>query len=107
MQSDHVEKLITDLNDKHKYTVYYQNLQLYLQLGIILKTIHKVLSFRQKYILRDYINKNRLFRQKAKARKDNFCANIYKIKSNGVFEKQKENVLNGCVVRLVKDNSFK
>ena len=46
--------------------------------------------------------RNSLLRQKAKAKNDDFGANIYKIKNNGVFGKQMENVRNRCDIRLVK-----
>ena len=82
--SPYQQKSITDLNDKHKYTAYYKNLQLYLQLGPRLKKIHKVFSFTQEYTLRDYINRKSLLLQKAKAAKDDFGANINKTKNNGV-----------------------
>ena len=107
IQNDHVEKLITDLTDKKNYRTHYRNLQLYLQLGLILKKIHKVLSFKQTPLLKDYITGNSILRQKAKAKKDDFGANIYKIKNNGVFGKQMENVRNRCDIRLVKDNTFR
>ena len=45
--------------------------------------------------------------QKAKANKDAFKANIYKIKNNGVFGKQMENVGNRVDVKLVKNNCDK
>ena len=105
ISDDHVEKLITDLHDKYNYRVYYKNLQLYLQLGLRLKKIHKVLSFTHEAILKDYINSNSFLRQQAKANKDEFGANIYKIKNNGVFGKQMENVRNRCDIKLVKDNT--
>ena len=107
ISDDHVEKLVTDLCDKNGYVTYYRNLQLYLQLGLKLKKINKVLSFTQEPLLKDYINSNSLLRQKAKAKKDDFGANIYKIKNNGVFGKQMENVRNRCDIRLVKDKTNK
>ena len=42
-----VEKLIPTLCDKQKYVVHYRSLQLYLDLGLKLKKIHRVLRFDQ------------------------------------------------------------
>ncbi len=47
------------------------------------------------------------FDKKHKLIKTFFAANIYKIKNNGVFGKQMENVRNRVDVRLVKDDSKK
>jgi len=102
-----VEKLVTDLNDKYNYTIYYKNLQLYLQLGMKLKKVHKVMSFMKAPWLKNYITTNSALRQKAKAKKDAFGDKIYKIKNNSVFGKQMENVRNRCNVELVKANNKK
>ena len=107
ISDDQVEKLITDLTDKNKYTLYYKNLQLYLQLGMKLKKIHNCLAFTSDGWLKNYIVDNSILRQKAKANKDSFKANIYKIKNNGVFGKQIENVRNRVDVKLVKNDSKK
>ena len=107
VSDDQVDKLITDLSDKHNYTLHYKNLQLYINLGMRVKKIHKCLSYKSEAWLKDYIVDNSLLRQKAKANKDTFKANIYKIKNNGVFGKQMENVRNRVDVKLVKNNCDK
>ena len=43
-----VKKLIPNLHDKFKYPVHYKNLKYYLLLGMKLKKIHRILSFKQK-----------------------------------------------------------
>ena len=40
-----VKKLVTNIFDKEKYVLHYENLHLYLRLGIKLKQIHCVLKF--------------------------------------------------------------
>ena len=42
-----VKKLIPTLADKQKYVLHYRNLQLYLDLGLKLKKVHRVLMFNQ------------------------------------------------------------
>ena len=71
------------------------------------KKIHKCLSYKSEAWLKDFIVDNSLLRQKAKANKDTFKANIYKIKNNGVFGKQMENVRNRVDVKLVKNSCKK
>ena len=41
------EKLCVTLNDKERYTLHYRNLKQYLELGMKLKKVHKVLKFNQ------------------------------------------------------------
>ena len=62
--NDHVEKLVSDLTNKYKYTVHYRNLQLYLSLGMKLLNVHKVLSYKQEPLLKEYITSNSILRQK-------------------------------------------
>ena len=46
--------------------VHYKNLQLYLQLGMKLKCVHRVLSYNQHEWLKDYIVGNSVLRADAK-----------------------------------------
>ena len=62
---EHVEKLICDLTDKNHYVVHYKDLQLYLQLGMKLKCVHRVFSYNQ-HELKDYIVGNSVLRADAK-----------------------------------------
>ena len=43
----HVHKLIPTLRNKGKYVLHYRNLKLYLDLGLKLKRVHRVLEFNQ------------------------------------------------------------
>jgi hypothetical protein len=58
-------KLIQNLHDKSKYTLHYRNLQLYVQLGMVVTKVHRVLSFSQKPWMKAYIDLNTKLRQNA------------------------------------------
>ena len=53
-----VNKLIPALKDKKEYVLHYRNLQLYLDLGLKIKKVHRVLEFDQSPWLKQYIDFN-------------------------------------------------
>ena len=58
------KKLVPNFFDKEKYVILYENLQLYLRLGLKLKKIHGVLEFNQSQLLKSYIKFNTRKRKK-------------------------------------------
>ena len=50
------EKLAPNLNDKIKYVLHYENLRLYLELGMELFKIHRILQFSQSAWIKPYID---------------------------------------------------
>ena len=79
-----VEKLLTTLEDKHRYTVHIKTLRLYLSLGLEITAIHRILKFTQEAWMKIYIDKNTELRQKATS---TFQKNFFKIMNNSVFGK--------------------
>ena len=52
------QKLVPNLFDKKNYITHYRNLKLYLQLGLKITAVHRVLVFDQKPWLKKYIDFN-------------------------------------------------
>ena len=100
MSSGMFEKLVPNLIDKTKYTLQYRNLQLYLDLGLKLKKVHRVLRFTQSPWLKKYIDFNTKKRTLAKKA---FEKDFFKLMNNSVFGKTMENIRKHVEVRLVTD----
>lgn len=97
-----VQKLIPNFYTKKDYNVHFANLKYYVEKGLIVNKIHKVLAFKQKSVLLPYIRMNNTLRQKAC---NEFEKYIFKLANNTVFGKGCESVRNRMDVKLVSDPS--
>ena len=95
-----VNKLILTQKDKKKYIVHYRLLQFYLNQGMVLKKVHRIISFKQKKWLRPYIDFNT--RQRMVAATD-FEKDFFKLMNNAFYGKTCENIRNRKDVKLVTD----
>ena len=74
-----IRKLIPTLKDKKNYVVHYRNLQLYIELGMKITKIHRILGYHQKAWLKTHIDFNSNMRKHAKNdfEKDFFQVNVW------------------------------
>lgn len=98
---DESTKLVPNLKDKSHYVVHYRDLKLYIQLGLEVTAVHKVMTFKQSMWLKEYIDMNTQLRSKAK---NAFQKDFFKLANNSVFGKTMENVRRRCNIQLINDH---
>ena len=104
--SDHKEKFVSskklcpDLKDKQNYVCSLKNLQLFINHGLVLKKIHKVLVADQSDFLRSYIEFNSSKRLKATSK---FESDFFKLCNNAIYGKTIEDLRKRSNVDIVKD----
>jgi hypothetical protein len=95
------EKLVPNLMDKKNYVVHIETLKSYLEQGLILEKVNKVIAFNQSNWLSDYVMYNTKQRIIAKQQGNEFLSNLYKLANNSVFGKTMENVRHRMNLELV------
>jgi len=75
-------KLIANLYDKTKYVLHIANLQLYINMGLVLTSIHRVIKFKQSRWLKPYIDICSDLRSKST---DDFDKKLFKLLPNSVY----------------------
>ena len=76
------EKFILDRNNKTEYMVHYGMLKIYVELGVKVTKIHRVIKFKQDYICRDYIQNNTNKRATAETEAEK---NVIKLMNNSLY----------------------
>jgi hypothetical protein len=99
-----VGKLIPNLNSKIRYITHYRNLQFYIDQGMILKKVHRVIQFTQSKWLKNYIDFNTTQRSKTKFEHEK---DFFKLMNNCIYGKTCENLRNRREIKLVTMNSCK
>ena len=83
--------------------IHYENLQLYLRLGVKLKKLHRVLEFNQSQWLKQCVEFNTQKRIEAEKNGDKDGKALYKLMKNTVYEKAMENLRNRINVKLLSN----
>ncbi len=94
-------KLVPNLMKKQKYCCHYQLLRFYLEHGLKLVRIHRVLQFNQAKWLAPYIQKNSTLRASAK---NDFEKDFFKLMNNAVYGKTCENQKKRTDIQLVNND---
>jgi len=95
------EKLCCPLWDRKNYVVDYRNLKLYLELGVKVTKVHRILRFTQFPWLKSFIELYTNLRLKAKAEGDHMKDLFYKLTMNCVFGKTMEDARRHRKIRIV------
>lgn len=84
-------KLVSSFLPRKKYVIHYRNLKTYLELGMKLKKIHRILKFKQSFFLKTYVD---WCTQKRAEAKNDFGKRLFKLLVNSCYGKFVENVRN-------------
>ena len=93
------EKLSPNLYDKTKYVTNYENLKFYLEAGMKLKKIHRIMSFTQSDWIRPYIDFNT---QKRREATSPYLHTLFKNMNNMLFGKTMEDTRKRLDLHLTK-----
>ena len=106
IQQDNDLKIINSLNDKTNYVIHYRLLKLYLQLGLELVKVNKIIQFEQSPWLQSYVSKNNEHRKVAKQNNNTVLSNYYKLLNNSVYGRFNMNVLKQKNLEFVKAQTY-
>ena len=92
------KRLTPNFLPKRNYIVHIKNLKYYIKKGLILKKVHRAISFKQSCWMKEYIDFNT---QKRKNATSEFEKSFFKLLINAVFGKSLENVRRYRCIKVV------
>ena len=93
-------KLVSNLYDMTRYVTHYRCLQFYLNHGLELTKVHRIVSFTQRPFMQPFIEYCNCRRRDATSE---FESGLYKLFANAFYGKTCENVRNRINLQLVAD----
>ena len=104
LPTGNVKKLVPNHFDKGKYVIHYENLQLYLRLGLKLKKNASRIRIQSiTMVKKAYIEFNTQKRIEAEKYNDKDGKALYKLMNNAIYGKAMENLRNRIDVKLVNN----
>ena len=94
------EKLIPTFHARKQYILHIKCLLFYLSHGLRLKKIHRIVSFKQKPFLKDYILTLTHLRSRAAENNQTFFVNVFKLLANSTYGKFAQNPNNFTYAKL-------
>lgn len=91
--------LLQTLEDKDHYFVYWKNLELYLELGLVLEHVYGGIYFDEAPVMKSYIELNTELRNQPGA--SDFERELYKLMNNSIYGKTLENPLKYSILQMV------
>ena len=98
-----MEKLVSSFLPKKNYVVHYKSLKQYIEMGLVLKKVHRGIKFYQSCWMEPYIRKNTNLRIEACKAKNKFEEEFFKLMNNSVYGKTIENIRKRQNIELVDD----
>ena len=99
-----LKKLICGIEGKKKYVIHIRTLKQSLNNDLRLKKVRRIIQFKQKSWLKEYIDMNIELRKNSK---NEFEKNLFKILNNSVFVRTMKNLRNHRDIKLVKEQKKK
>ena len=102
------EKLIPTFHDRKNYVLHIQCLIFYLSQGMVLKRIHRIVSFQHRPFLKEYILSLTQLRSMFSAKNQTFFVNVFKLLANSTYGKFIQNPNNFTHAKLcLNENDFR
>ena len=99
-----LKKLICGIEGRKKYVIHIRTLKQSLNKDLRLKKVRRIIQFKQKSWLKEYIDMNTELRKNAK---NEFEKNLFKLLNNSVFGRTMKNLRNHRDIKLVKEQKKK